>query len=376
MSALRRKIVWFLVGNPDNTASSRIHGIRVHEKLRELGYHSVLAYRPAGVEEVVPFNQKDIDDLEKVFQRGDIAIFQKIKSEANFALFEVLRRLGVKLVLIDCDLPLSEKAAELMDLVICTSSLLADLYAQKGATSIYIEDSPESFFLPRDAKSAEKLLCYWFGEGSGGKWKDVEILKDIIKNEKRLERWELVTISNHPDADIKWHSGFLRNLLDADVVVVPVFQESEAWQVKSANRILQAMALSLPVLCSPIPSYRNIIKQNKNGIICYSKEDWVNALIGMEQASNRACLGANAFATAQSYNLDINIDRWINNLQLDDHFKVSGSLKEVKENKKIQRYFFGKLLQRNIGYWNAAPFTLLNIWAYFKARTHNLIKRV
>ncbi len=141
-------------------------------------------------------------------------------------------------------------------------------------------------------------MCYWFGEGSEEKWKDVEKLRRIIGSDKRLEKWKLVTISNHPDADIKWHPNFFLDLLKADVVALPVFNEGEASQAKSANRLLQAMALSLPVLCSPQPSYQDIIKQNENGIVCRTESDWVHSFIDLENDEYRISLGINAYKTS------------------------------------------------------------------------------
>lgn len=372
------RIFWFLVGNPEFVASSRIQGLRIHEKLKELGYHSVLPYTPAGIEEEIPYKISDKKRLKKIFREGDIIALQKIKNEINIPLFHELRRCGVKMVLIDCDLPLSPEISKMTDLVICCSKRLSELYSAEGIRSLYIEDSPEAFSpSPRDSRKAANVLhCYWFGDGSEEKWKDVERLRNMFVSDKRLKRWKLSTISNHSDADIQWSPGFLLDLIKADAVAIPAFQENDGLQVKSANRLLQAMALSLPVVCSPVPSYCDVIKQNEDGIICQTADDWVNAFVRLESEEYRTAIGLNAFRTAKQYSLENNIQSWINAFQLDGHFRKTQSSEEAREDKKVSDHFLRKLLERNIFYWNSIPFSFANGLAYLKARARNLVNKL
>ena len=281
------KIVWFLVGNPQKIGSSRIHGLNVHNKLTELGYNSIIAYTPLHIEEAIPFHPDSTEKLSEILREGDVVVLQKIKNLINLPLLRFLKNLRVHLILIDCDLPLSIEIARLSDKVLCTSIELCNLYEKEGVKAQFIEDSPEKFKSPVHKKQGEKLNCYWFGEGNEERWKDVSMLREMIKNDPRLQNWKLITISNHPDSDIKWTPAFLTELAKADAIALPIFNNNKANQVKSANRLLQSMALSVPVICSPIPSYQRLVTSWQNAVICETPEEWPDALVKLEDAGVR-----------------------------------------------------------------------------------------
>jgi GT2 family glycosyltransferase len=88
---------------------------------------------------------------------------------------------------------------------------------------------------------------------------------------------EYVTISEWPQHDIRWASDkWLRQLANADIVVCP--QRVALQPAKSANRATQAMALGLPVVASPLPSYKEAIRHGETGFLCDTPEEWRQAL--------------------------------------------------------------------------------------------------
>jgi hypothetical protein len=358
------KIVWFLTGNPERVASSRIQGYNIHRKLTDLGYRSILSYAPAYVEENIPFQLSDKDKFATYFRPGDIVLLQKIKDESNIPFVKFLSDLGVRVFLIDCDLPISPGIAKLTESVICGSKFLTELYDKSGIPAIYIEDCPESFSPPREVLPNIELKCYWFGDGSTERWKDVLKLRQILASDERLKQWRLITISNHPDADIVWTPGFLDELKDADAVALPVFNTNEGNMVKSANRLLQSMALSIPVVCSPLRSYLDVIDGNECGIICKSEADWINAFIRLKDFSLRTKMSRAAFDKAKEYDIDKSIYSWIESLKLDKNFLATNRKEEVKEEENIHQFYYRKLLKRNINYWSKRQSSLYN-WLLF-----------
>lgn len=86
-----------------------------------------------------------------------------------------------------------------------------------------------------------------------------------------------VTMSEWGNHDVKWKpSTWLDELEKSDIVVCAARHETQPG--KSANRAVQAMALGKPVLCSPLPAYKEIIHHGTNGFICDAPSEWKSAL--------------------------------------------------------------------------------------------------
>jgi hypothetical protein len=228
-----------------------------------------------------------------------------------------------------------------------------------GIQSHYIEDAPEWYVKRTATIEKSRLKCFWFGDGSHQRWSNVEKLKNILKD-PRLSRWELVTISNHTDATIRWRPDYLKTLSEhADAIALPIFTDEEASSYKSANRLLQSMALSLPTICSPILAYQNIAAQAKGMIVCKTNEEWVNAFITLQNTATRHRLATEAFESAQKYNLDYRIQEWIDVLTLDENFKTDQ--RNQKLEKQISNFFYIQLIRHNIRYFFRVPFSLQSI---------------
>jgi hypothetical protein len=367
------KILWFFFGNPATTASTRIHGMAVHKHLPKIGYQSCFAYAPLYTESDIPFLQNERARFESLMCKGDVVVLQKLKSERNLQLIDYFKSLGLKIVLIDCDLPMAVEVARLSDKIICTSQALCNLYRNQGFHSFYIEDSPELFYPnPRKAKK-DKLECYWFGDGSLQKWKEVEQLRKIIS--QAGDQWKLVTISNHPEATIKWGPDFLSILKDADAIALPVIEDSEESLVKSANRLLQGMALSVPVICAPLPAYKAILTSGENGIICLDDTEWVTAFRVLADQQKREAIGRSGFIKSQDYSLSKTIDQWIEGIGMDKSF-----LRDAASTKKVQHqfhdFFYRALLKKNLFYYRFLTFSFFNLSWFLYCVSLKIIKKI
>lgn len=352
-----------MLGNPDITASSRIHGMAVHQKLRELGYNSVIAYKPLFTEEEIPFGFSECKKFESLISVGDIVVLQKIKSTTNLSIIKYFKKLQPKIILIDCDLPISIDVGKLADTIICTSQILCNHYKAIGQQVFYIEDSPELYFNNSNKKEKDILECFWFGDGSYPKWDEVIWLRNII--DKISDRWKLITISNHPEATLQWNLNSLEDLKNADAVVLPILIDNENNSVKSANR-LQAMALSIPVVCSRLPSYAGVITHNKDGMICENETEWIEALKKLEDKTVRQQMSEEAYATAKNYSLDIAINTWIKELGLKENFKTNDSNKMIETEIALNNLFYRTLLRKNVNYFKLMSWSLPNtFWAIY-----------
>ncbi|WP_178983473.1 glycosyltransferase [Winogradskyella helgolandensis] len=348
---MNNKIIWFLSGNPDIVASSRIHGRIVHEKLVELGYQSYLAYTPIHIQDYIPFTERLKKYLDNFLISGDIIIIQKIKEVTNVDFYKYLNTRNIKIYFVDCDLPvISPEYAAHFNKIITTSSSLKAKYLEYVNSVEYIIDSPE-IYKDKDFKEPinTPLQAVWFGNSIGSKWLDVIRLKEIIVKNK-LDKWEFITISNHPDADYQWSKTSLQLISKADAILIPIFTITEENKVKSSNRVLQSMALDVPVLCSSIESYEEVIDNYKNGIIVYNDIDWIKGLRFLEDIENRKTFIKNGKETALKYSMNLIIDEWITILNLDNKFEYNDSKKLKQNTTELNSIYYYELFKTNHAY--------------------------
>jgi len=152
---------------------------------------------------------------------------------------------------------------------------------------------------------------YWYGYG-GSSWM-AEKLRCLIENELGME---LVTIHEHPDANIPWEKDTVyQNLKKADIIILPANYIRQP--CKSNNRLTQSMALKKPVICEPMPSYISIVKNYNNAILLKkgTEEEWREALTLLRD-DPKLCekLSQEAFKTADYFSLKNLGEKWVNTL--------------------------------------------------------------
>jgi len=76
---------------------------------------------------------------------------------------------------------------------------------------------------------------------------------------------------------------------------------------KSNLRWMEYSALKIPVICSPVLAYQNVI-HNKTGMLATEKDEWYNAIKALIDDKNlRRTLAENAYnEVREKYNLEIN----------------------------------------------------------------------
>jgi glycosyltransferase involved in cell wall biosynthesis len=113
----------------------------------------------------------------------------------------------------------------------------------------------------------------------------------------------LKSISNRRFKKINWDIHEVhKRMADFDIGIIPVDGQLErlvqqnvsAWQVKSENRLTMKMALGLPVICSPVPSYEKVIVQGENGYIARSREEWIQFFEELRDPERRKSVGRKA----------------------------------------------------------------------------------
>src|SRR5262249_28402835 len=105
---------------------------------------------------------------------------------------------------------------------------------------------------------------------------------------------------------VKWHlDGVYKAMADSDVGIIPVDMIHDplpghnvsSWQVRSENRLTMKMAVGLPVVASPVPSYGSVIEQGINGFIATDRLDWIARLDYLRDPSVRESMGSMARAS-------------------------------------------------------------------------------
>ncbi|WP_179376473.1 glycosyltransferase [Winogradskyella wichelsiae] len=306
-----KRVFWMLVGGK-NTGSSRIHGYNVHEALLQKGISSKIIHRGNR-----KLTRKQKLRLLIILKKGDLLILQKRKDIDLSRLLHLLKIKGVHIAFIDCDLPKCEDSlVKYFDYIICTSTELTQLYQSKHPYKniTYIPDAVEYFALNLPTPVSNKKAIY-FGWLTEARLQNIESLKLLFKT---LE-WGICTMSNNEKADIQWFNWRDKETFDIiskhSVSLIPVDNE-EASKYKSANRVLQSLAIGNIVLCSDITSYREVINNGENGFICTSPEEWLSALNEISNQDRRDDIVKKGWETAQNYCMDKIIMNWISFLNL------------------------------------------------------------
>jgi GT2 family glycosyltransferase len=81
---------------------------------------------------------------------------------------------------------------------------------------------------------------------------------------------------------------------------------------KSSVKAPTAMALGLPVICSPLQAYKEIIVDGENGFICGTQEEWRNALIKLKDSTLRKKIGEAGKEAMGSYSLSAITEQYRN----------------------------------------------------------------
>jgi hypothetical protein len=213
-----------------------------------------------------------------------------------------LRELGAKTIYIDCDYPPKLNEARQADSVFCASQYLAELYSQSGISHVTVlPEAYEALALPHvsNAGIGRKIRCVWFGSMDQVKYLELDVLRKLLT--EFFSDFQLIEISDSPGSDKRWSATDSWAAIASCDIAVITGSDVETSFCKSGNRIIQAMALGLPVIAHDIPAYRGIIKHGRNGFICRGQEEWAFALNALRSGDLRERLRRSGHRYARRY---------------------------------------------------------------------------
>jgi glycosyltransferase involved in cell wall biosynthesis len=298
-----------------------------------------------------------------VAQAFDVVVFQKVHGPSAVALARQLSAAGTRTVFCVCDL-VNSAMAEATSTTAVISDFLQSLYPASLQPRIHVvHDGIER---PDDHKND-------WGDGSGTSSRP---LRAVLVTSASMDR---VPVLNHPPAWLKlrivgrYSSGFtrlreirwtwagkdaaerrdyLRFLTDpriacvpwsadgvyaemrqADIGIIPIDTPpappgapTPAWMIKSENRLTMKMAMGLPVIATPIPSYEAVIEHGVNGFFARSLDDWRQCLAALRDPARRKAMGLAARASVeQRYSMRAQADKLVRVLQGSDGAGAAGA---------------------------------------------------
>lgn len=297
---------WLLLGDI-NTGSSRIHGINIHNYLLRQGIKSAIYQAGPTMNSTLMLTDRE---QSKVLSSGaDILIFQKVFDDKAIAFAQRARKAGKKTIFLLSDKH-ETKMIGAVDQLVVTSDFLKGYFDNNyGTDAVVIEDAIEvDIGLVKQHSDRERLELIWVGHSDN--WDTLGVIRDVL-NKLNDKTFTLKTVSNHPEADAKWSLDTVTGeILKSDIAVIPSLG-SEWGNAKSNNRLTMFMALGLPVIASPIPTYVKIVNNGKNGFLAATIEEWMRCLTLLKDATLRQAIGTQARGdVVKVYSIDVIGRQW------------------------------------------------------------------
>ncbi len=289
-----------------------MHGFLVDEFLKKVGMRSSILFSPPFIIHDIPWEPAD-QEIISDHVRGGIVFFQKLQGPNTEALVRRLKQDGTLTVYSICDYLPENQIPLLCDAVVCSSEDLADYYRGQGCRSVtYIPDPAEFWCLPERAQFARPIsrglkVCW---VGGSRNWPPLEPLLQLFQ-EDEFRDFQLITISDHPQATLPWSPETVRRVVpECDLAVIPT-GSTFAYQVKSSNRALLFMANGVPVVASPLRSYSEVIRHSWNGFLVHDLDGFRAAFRELRDMERRKSIAWNAYSSiAGRYDIDAFGGRW------------------------------------------------------------------
>jgi hypothetical protein len=324
----------------DPAPSTRIACLNLFPALSALGFEPMVIF-----DQALPTLEPDVSAVAERAAANccDVVVFQKIRGVSVLGCVAQLRRLGIATVYCGCDL-VDDTVAAAVDRTAVVTEFLRSLYAPELQTKIDVvhdgierpelhkQPSPHKVSRPLQAALVTSVDLYappvvgippapWH----------VNILGRFQHHRlQRLRslRWALMRARNgkaafailraalHPRIlHSPWSpDGVYEGLMRADIGIIPIdtsdtFVHSDApvpvWKLKSENRLTLKMAMGLPVIATPIPSYEPVIEHGVNGFFALTARDWKRYLSELRDPDLRAEMGARArLSVLNRYSVD------------------------------------------------------------------------
>lgn len=232
------------------------------------------------------YAHSNLSDFSKHLSDFDIVLFGG-QSEYDFLLMRKLKELNPKIILLrdHCEdiwgLPWEHECFQEAHAVVCSSYTLAKKSADMGYKPFVIEEHYE----PVDYTPAwQKPLVAGY---MGGDYDLAESFRLLAESLGYTYIHVAAPVTPLPPGSkaLHWSKDSWAKLYSSfRVALLPQRPELPA---KSPVKVIQALGNNIPPICSPLDSYKRIVKQGETGFICESGEQWKNALTLM--ADNDVC---------------------------------------------------------------------------------------
>jgi len=274
--------------------SVRLRRLNIRRPLRDLGVKADIIYR---FEDLFPFKNILVNHFEEV-------TVQELTK---------LRKMGKRLFYDHTEnmwgYPYQEEVFNLCDYIVCCSTKLAEI-TQERLTSAFtqcvvIPDMVEAPCPTHEPKETDQLSTGWVGMGGNS-----YLARNIQPVIEELGM-QLVIISEHSDADITWNRDtYLYDMAENfDIVICP--QNVELQPAKSNVKVVTAMGVGLPVICSPNPAYKEIVEHGRNGCIATTPEEWRQALKALRDVDLRKQFSIEGLKAAKGFRPHAIAAKWV-----------------------------------------------------------------
>ncbi len=247
-------------------------------------------------------------DLYRPFEKYDIVIFQKSFSESHYKLAKKLSNAGIKIIL-DVNVNYFEKTGEtkqvtekqigdlhrfldLTDTVLVSSHYIKSIAEKYHPDVYYIPEhiSTIGSYSPKVVSNTLKLLYC----GYSVKANSVLIIKDVLRELSKDYDFEFIFVcEKNPSLKLPVKTSFLRykqnNLVKilrkGDIKIAPRKLNNSYDLGHSFSKIGHPMSVGLPVIASPVPSYRGT-----PALIAATNEEWIYYLKYLINNPKEYCL--------------------------------------------------------------------------------------
>ena len=193
------------------------------------------------------------------------------------------------------------------DLVVADSSYLRTIIEPFNSRVVWIADNvdPGIYHGQRQHRQAGLLRLIWCGVAK----KAAHVLEirevlpqldatelTIVADERPIVMDELTSLI--PCRFVAFSDrGYAQELLASDVIVSPKRLANAYEMAHTEYKITLGMAVGLPAVAHPQPSYCEAIDDRGGGFVCRTADEWVTALTQLRDPAVRAALGERARAT-------------------------------------------------------------------------------
>lgn len=131
-----------------------------------------------------------------------------------------------------------------------------------------------------------ELVIGWTGTHSTLKY--LKMVVPVLEKLARIRKVKILIICNQkpyfniPNLEFVYWSKEkeVEDLLKIDIGIMPL--ENDAWSKgKCGFKVLQYMSLAIPVVASPVGVNNSIVENSKNGYLCDTEKEWLNALLDL-----------------------------------------------------------------------------------------------